>query len=119
MHYQIFRNKNSPDDLFNLINTLYKQVMSEDKALAASSHKNIARGMFVNGEMHPKLESASLYHQDKTRQCVKAHLAKEKAAGHQIWPAQQAPNEDVVSKEDEAICAGLSCQSSNQPAFTW
>lgn len=119
MHYQIFRNKNSPRELFDLIDKLYDQVMSEDKALCAGAHKNLARGMFVNGEMHPRLESAALHFQAKTRDFIKAHLEKEKAAKRQLWPAQQAPNADQVSKEDEEICSGLACHSADQAILAW
>lgn len=119
MHYQIFRNKNSPKEKFDLINDLYKQVMSEDKALAAGVHKNLVRGVFVNGQLHPRLESAELHLQAKTRESIKAHLEKEKAAKCQLWPAHQAPNSDLASKEDEAVCAGLACEAANPGVLAW
>lgn len=119
MHYQIFRNKNSSVELFNLINDLYTQVMHEDKVLAANVQKNMDRGLFVNGEMHPRVESAPLHHQAKTREMVKKHLAKEKEAGREIWPARQAENEDEVSREDEEICRGLACGPGQKEAVAW
>ena len=119
MHYQIFCSKNASDKLFKLINELYYQVMSEDKALCAGAHKNLARGVFVNGQMHPRLESASLHFQSRTRDIVKAHAKREKSAGRQIWPARQAQNDDPVSKEDEEFCAGLACQEGSQQVLAW
>lgn len=119
MHYQIFRNKNSPKELFDLIDKLYEQVMREDKALAVNVQRNMERGMFVNGELHPRVEGAALHHMAKAREAVKTHAAKEKAAGRQIWPAAQAPNSDAVSKEDEEFCAGLACGPSNEGVLAW
>lgn len=119
MHYQIFRHKNAKQELFDLVNVLYKQVMDEDKALACGVQKNMERGQFVNGQMHPRVESAALHTQAKTREAVKEHAAKEKAVGHQIWPVVQAPNSDLVSKEDEDFCASLSCAPANRTALAW
>lgn len=119
MHYQIFRNKNSPQELFTLIHDLYKQVMYEDKQLAANVQKNMNRGVFVNGQMHPRVESAPLHHMAKTREAVKAHAAKEKAAGRQLWPAVQAPNSDLASKEDEDFCASLACGAAAETVLAW
>lgn len=119
MHYQIFRNKASPQELFDLINDLYKQVMSEDKQLAVNVQKNMERGLFVNGQMHPRVENAALHHQDKVRQAVKAHLEKEKAAGKQLWPAVRALDTDSATKEDEDLCAGLACEPHGEGILAW
>lgn len=119
MHYQIFRNKSAKQELFDLINVLYKQVMDEDKGLACGVQKNMERGLFVNGQMHPRVESAALHTQAKTREAVKEHAAKERKAGRQIWPAAQAPNSDLVSKEDEEFCASLACAPTNQSILAW
>ena len=107
MHYQIFRHRLATDSKFNLIRDLYVQVMSEDKALCQAAHNNIKRGVFVNGQMHPRLESAPLHVQQRVRECVKEQVAREKVAGREIWAARQAGNEDGISAEDEAICEGL------------
>lgn len=119
MHYQIFRHKNAKPELFDKVNTLYKQVMSEDKGLAAGVQKNMERGLFVNGLMHPRVESAVLHQQARLREMVKEHAAKEKVAGHQLWPAAQVPNEDPATKDDEAFCAGLACAPAIQPTLAW
>ena len=110
MHYQIFRNKKSTQELFDKVNILYKQVMSEDKALAAGVQRNMDRRLFVNGQMHPRVESGALHQQAKMREAVKEHAADEQAAGRQIWPAAHVQTTDVVTKDDEDFCAGLSCK---------
>lgn len=61
--------------------------MSEDKALVLAAHQNIERGVFVNGELHPRLEQGPVFFQKLCRETVKAHLKEEKKAGHTIWPA--------------------------------
>lgn len=119
MHYQIFKNKNSPQHLFDLINDLYKQVMSEDKVLAANCQKNMERGLFVNGQMHPRVESAALHHQAKVRDAVKIHLEREKVAGRQLWPAVQAIETDALTREDEELCAGLACDTNEKGVLAW
>ncbi|PSK37501.1 S-phase delaying protein 1 [Elsinoe australis] len=97
MHYQIFRNKNANQEHFDKINVLYKQVMSEDKGLACGVQKNMELGHFVNGQMHPQIESPVVHQQAKTREAVKEHAALEKSAGRSIWPVAQAPNSDMVT----------------------
>lgn len=119
MHYQIFRNKNAAPELFELIDTLYKQVMNEDKGLACGVQKNMERGLFINGQMHPRVESAPLHMQARAREIVKEHAEQEKAAGRQIWPAAQTPSTDAASKDDEEFCAGLACAPTQGPPLVW
>lgn len=122
MHYQMFRNQKSPQENFDKINHLYKQVMAEDKELCVGAQSNLRRGVFINGAMHPRLESASLHVQAKIRDVISEHLEKEKEAGNQIWPAlQRWSAEDTATEEDEALCAGLStgCSSLAQETLAW
>ncbi|RMZ83891.1 hypothetical protein DV737_g1445, partial [Chaetothyriales sp. CBS 132003] len=88
MNYQIFRNKNSTDKEFKLISDLYAQVVSEDKVLCEAVQRNLNQGLFMNGELHPRLEKGPLYFQKKNREVIKAHIELEKAAKQQIWPAR-------------------------------
>lgn len=119
MHYQIFRNINAKQEHFDLINDLYKQVMNEDKGLAAGVQKNLERGLFINGQLNPRVESAVLHQQARTREIVKEHSEKEKVAGRQIWPAAQVPSTNKASQEDEEFCASLACAPSNQDILAW
>lgn len=119
MHYQIFRHKNAKPELFDKVNVLYKQVMSEDKGLAAGVQKNMERGLFVNGLMHPRVESAVLHQQARLREMLKEHVEKEKAAGRQLWPAAQVSSTDQTSKDDEDLCASLACAPSAEGVMAW
>lgn len=62
--------------------------MSEDKVLCQAAQRNINAGVFVNGEMHPRLEKGPLYFQKLCRDTVVDHFEREKAARKQIWPAE-------------------------------
>ena len=119
MQYQIFRNKNSSEEDFQLINKLYRRVVGEDKALCEAAQRNLNAGIFVNGEMHPRLEKGPLFFQKVCRETIWEHFQKEKATAKEIWPARQnLPSTAAVSREDEEMCSGLACQP-NQEVMAW
>jgi hypothetical protein len=91
MHYQIFRNKHSSEEDFQRIHQLYKQVVSEDKILCELAQKNLNAGIFISGEMHPRLEKGPLAFQSKQREVVREHFEREKTSKSEIWavPKQQ------------------------------
>lgn len=112
MHYQIFKNKNSSTENFQAIHQLYARVIGEDKVLCELVQKNLNAGIYVNGELHPRLEKGPLFFQKLTRQALRDHFEQEKKAKREIWPARQRlPDSATVSKEDEELCSGLSCQT--------
>lgn len=118
MQYQVFRNKHSSDEQFDLVNQIYKRVMSEDKYLCDLAQKNLNAGVFVNGELHPKYEKGPLFFQKVVRETVTEHYKKEQKAKEQIWPARQTPavgkNAEQSSK-DVDFCVGLSSGCSSTP----
>jgi len=119
MHYQIFRNTNSSEEQFQLIHQLYKRVVGEDKVLCELAQKNLDAGIFVNGEMHPRLEKGPLHFQKVARETIREHFEREKAAKRPIWPARQKlQSTSGVSKDDEELCSGLTCQT-NQSELAW
>ncbi|KAL3491053.1 Rieske [2Fe-2S] domain protein [Aspergillus germanicus] len=111
MKYEVYRNKNSTDEQFDVINSMYKRIMSEDKYLCTLAQKNLNAGVFVNGELHPTMEKGPLYFQKVVRDLVVEHFEKEEKAKSEIWPARQAlPKEASVSEKDVQFCSTLSCQ---------
>ena len=119
MRYEVYRNKNSSEEDFQLINGMYKRVMSEDKGLCDLAQNNINAGVFINGEMHPRMEKGPLYFQKVARDTVMAHFKSEKAAKQEIWPARQTlPDTATVSKGDVEFCSGLACHA-NQEGLAW
>ena len=121
MRYEVYRNKHSTDEQFDLVNQIYKRIMSEDKYLCDLAQKNLNAGVFVNGEMHPRLEKGPLHFQKTVRETVMEHYKREQYAKQEIWPArQQMPNTAKVSMQDMEFCAGLaSCQVANQEQLVW
>lgn len=112
MVYEVYRNMKAPLDEYNNVDAIYKRVMSEDKALVLASHKNIERGVFINGEMHPNKEQGPIFFQKLCRETVMAHAQEEKEAGHAIWSSAYIPGklqprvpvvEDVVENQLETV----------------
>lgn len=110
MRYEVYRNKTSSDEDFELVNQMYKRIMSEDKYLCNLAQKNINAGIFVNGELHPRMEKGPLYFQNLVREAVHEHHEREKRTGRQIWPARQTlPSSALASQKDIDFCSGLAC----------
>ncbi|RYP83243.1 hypothetical protein DL769_001439 [Monosporascus sp. CRB-8-3] len=114
MRYEVYRNKNSSDEDFETISSMYKRIMSEDKYLCANAQKNLNAGVFVNGDLHPTMEKGPLFFQKGVRDIVQAHYKREKEVGHEIWPARQSlPKSATVSEHDIVFCANMDqCVSS-------
>ncbi|KAH8809402.1 rieske [2Fe-2S] domain protein [Xylogone sp. PMI_703] len=112
MKYEVYRNKNSSDADFELVNAMYKRIMSEDKYLCNLTQQNLNAGVFINGELHPRMEKGPLYFQKVVRDSVLEHYKREQEAKHEIWPARQVlPKNASVSEKDVDFCSNLSCQA--------
>jgi phenylpropionate dioxygenase-like ring-hydroxylating dioxygenase large terminal subunit len=110
MRYEVFRNKNSSDKDFKVIDDMYKRIMSEDKVLCANAQQNLNAGVFINGEMHPELEQGPLFFQQKVREVVTEHYQKEQRTNQEIWPAQQVvPKSATASQADASFCSAVDC----------
>jgi len=125
MLYEVYRNKNSSEEEFDLVNQIYKRIMSEDKDLCARAQKNLGAGVFINGEMHPRMEMGPLYFQRQVRKLVTDHWAREKKEGAEYWPARQRLVDqkiDVrtgITGEDIEFCKGLACAPAAQEGLAW
>lgn len=122
MQYQVFRNKHSTDEQFDLVNQIYKRIMSEDKYLCDLAQKNLNAGVFVNGELHPRFEKGPIFFQSCVRDAVTRHHATELLAKRELWPARQKlPQEAIVSQKDVEFCAGLDCaaDSAGKEQLAW
>ena len=106
MRYEVYRNKSSSDEDFEVIDSMYKRIMSEDKYLCANAQKNISAGVFVAGELHPIKEKGPLYFQKLVRESMMKHHQREAAAEKEIWPARQTlPRGEVNTDKDVGFCA--------------
>lgn len=88
MQYEVFRHKAASDVDFDLIDALFKRIMSEDKELCDHTQKNLNVGIFVNGELHPRMEKGPLFFQRSVRELVHSHRRQEEAVKHEIWPTK-------------------------------
>jgi len=119
MHYEIYRNKNATDEQFAAISEPYARVMAEDKLLCIGQQRNLDRGVFVSGLLHPVYEKAPLFFQSKVREAVREHWEREKRDGKEVWPARQKIiNFSVEGERDEEICEGLGC-GGRQEVVVW
>jgi hypothetical protein len=56
MEYEVYRANSASDEDFNEISDCFKQILKEDKDLCNAAQKNLNSGIFVNGELHPRVE---------------------------------------------------------------
>lgn len=119
MEYEVYRHKNASDDDFRKIDEMFKRILAEDKWLCNNAQKNLNAGVFVNGEMHPKMEQGPLYFQHRVRELLNHHHQLEQVAKREIRPVQQIlPNGCHETEKDLGLCSGLAC-SKGQAALAW
>lgn len=120
MKYEVYRNKNSSDEEFETISSMYKRIMSEDKYLCVNVQKNLNAGVFVNGEMHPRMEKGPLFFQKKVREIIQAHYKQEVDANREIWPARQNISRTASTSEgDIDFCSALDCCKKQEKSIAW
>jgi hypothetical protein len=119
MEYEVYRHKDASDKDFKTIDEMFKRILAEDKWLCSNAQKNLNAGVFVNGEMHPKMEQGPLYFQHRIRDILGEHHLLEKTAGREINPAQQLVSDgSKETEEDMSLCSGLAC-GKNGDALEW
>ncbi|KAK7414181.1 hypothetical protein QQX98_006967 [Neonectria punicea] len=117
--YEVYRHKNASDEDFKKIDEMFKRILTEDKWLCNNAQKNLNAGVFINGEMHPKLEHGPLYFQHRVRELLNRHHQLERAAKKEISPAQQIlPGGSGGTDQDMSLCSGLAC-GKDQGALAW
>ncbi|KAM0425792.1 hypothetical protein ACHAPT_009042 [Fusarium lateritium] len=119
MEYEVYRHKDASDDDFKRIDEMFKRILSEDKWLCNNAQKNLNAGVFINGEMHPRMEQGPLYFQSQVRKFLNDHHKLEEAAKKEIRPAQQILTGDTaVTEVDLDFCSGSAC-GKEQGALEW
>ncbi|OCT49060.1 Rieske [2Fe-2S] domain protein [Cladophialophora carrionii] len=119
MEYEVYRHVDASDEDFGYIDSFFKRVLAEDKHLCNAAQKNLNSGVFVNGELHPHLESAPLYFQNVVRRLVTEHRKNEEATGEEIWPARRSLPVSKTTEDDAAFCAGLACDAVKSAETEW
>lgn len=118
MEYEVYRHRDASDKDFQHIDSFFKRVLAEDKYLCNAAQKNLNAGIFVNGQLHPELESAPLFFQRTVRHLLVTHREKEQNEGKEIWPARQRSTGSATA-EDVAFCSGLACKTEQNGRLEW
>lgn len=118
MEYEVYRHKESSDEDFEYIDSFFKRVLHEDKHLCNAAQKNLNAGVFVNGQLHPSLESAPLFFQNTVRTVLTRHRDDERREKREIWPARQR-SADQSTIEDILFCSGLACSAEGTSDLEW
>ena len=66
----------------------YRKVVDEDFALCENVQRNLSRGVFERGPLHPFHEEGVFAFQTMLLRVLREHVLKESGAGHEIWPAR-------------------------------
>lgn len=122
MEYEVYRHKDASDKDFNSIWNTFKQVLTEDKDLCNAAQQNLNGGIFLNGELHPRVEKGPLFFQHLSRTLVMDHREKEEALGRHIWPARPQHGQTGQPRKDEDFCESLegsSCGGAGVPELEW
>ncbi|KAJ5688491.1 hypothetical protein N7536_011110 [Penicillium majusculum] len=117
MEYEVYRHMEASDEDFNHIDSFFKRVLNEDKHLCNAAQKNLDAGVFVNGQLHPYLESAPLFFQNTVRGLLRTHRDEEKREKKELWPACQSSTGSVTALDID-FCAELAC-SGKSSDFEW
>ncbi|KAJ2967804.1 hypothetical protein NQ176_g9491 [Zarea fungicola] len=109
MEYEVYRHNDATDEEFTEISDFFKNIMREDKDLCNGAQKNLNGGIFLNGELHPRVEKGPLFFQMLTRNLVTNHHDDEQTAGAEIWPAVPKHRMSETMQKDVDLCNKLDC----------
>lgn len=118
MEYEVYRHKEASNEEFEYIDSFFKRVLAEDKYLCNEVQKNLNAGIFVNGQLHPQLESAPLFFQNTVRSLLLSHRREERKEHREIWPARQH-SAGSSTAEDVDFCSGLACSAEGNNKLEW
>ncbi|QLI74007.1 Carnitine monooxygenase oxygenase subunit [Metarhizium brunneum] len=114
MEYEVYRHDDATDAEFTEISDFFKTIMREDKNLCNGAQKNLNSGIFLHGELHPRVEKGPLFFQKLTRDLVTTHHEAEEAAGAEIRPAVPKHRVTATVQADMDLCSRLECESSRK-----
>lgn len=80
MEYEVYRHNDANNDDFKRIDEMFKRILNEDKWLCNNAQRNLNGGVFVNGEMHSRMEEGPLYFQSRIRQILNEQHRLERVA---------------------------------------
>ncbi|KAL4748350.1 hypothetical protein BDW72DRAFT_195893 [Aspergillus terricola var. indicus] len=104
MPYEVYRHKNASDEDFHKIDSIFKQLLKEDKDRCNAAQRNLNTGVYINGELHPEHEKGPLFFQQSVKDLVVSHHRAEESRGGEIWPATPVPSMPSKLDEDMELC---------------
>lgn len=110
MQYEVYLNKDSTDELFQVIDPFFKQVENEDKYLRTNAQRNLHAGGYESGPLHPHNEKRVLHFKPLLKRLLTEHHDKEKELGREITPARRDPESNDIAEEElfcQDVCRGL------------
>ena len=104
--YDVYRLKtpNATSEAHQQMINFYQQVTQEDIDLCNAAQRNLERGVYVSGPLHPFHEEGVLAFQTMIKNILARHVEDEKKAGKKIWPAERESDEGGNSDE---ICSKI------------
>ncbi|KAL4884965.1 hypothetical protein BJY04DRAFT_214849 [Aspergillus karnatakaensis] len=113
MQYEVYRHNEATDEAFHKIDSIFKQVLKEDKDLCSAAQKNLNAGVYIHGNLHPQHEKGPLFFQKTVKDLVIGHHRVEEKEGREIWPA--TPNIELTGdlSEEMEFCRKIDCEASN------
>ncbi|THH05920.1 hypothetical protein EW145_g4448 [Phellinidium pouzarii] len=118
MEYDVYRRKTITYEELREFMKFYEQVEKEDYNLCTATQKGLNAGIYSQGPLHPDKENGVIFYQERTVGkhidfCEK-HLAAEKAAGREIYPAQPASQQQDASSGSACSAYDICSQMGNQ-----
>jgi len=116
MQYDVYRHKDSTDEVFLEFDDMFKQIEREDKWLSDNAQTGLNSNTYTAGPLHPFNEKGVIFFKTLVKEDVLKHHAAEEKAGREIWPARRdATHPDAI--EEDAFCKGL-CHS-KEASLNW
>ena len=130
--YDVYR-LNTPQatpEAHERMTNFYRKVVDEDFELCEKVQKNLERGIFEMGVLHPFHEEGVLAFQSMVLKALREHVQAEEGAGMEIWaakPKSQNLGKNGTSKETDDkenkgpnVCEiMLGCQTSKLRGVDW
>ena len=129
MEYDVYR-VNTPgasEENHERMKIFYEKVVDEDFELCEGVQRNLERGVYDRGVMHPFHEEGVKAFQGMVLGCLREHIELEKRVGMEVWAARPKEHLDFTEEEREQdvqeilnFCGGRdSCVDGRDKELEW
>lgn len=84
LEYEIYANKNASKEEVDSFVEFFKKLEQEDFDLCEATQKNLDKGVYSKGVLHPGKENGVVYYQGEVRRLLEEWAGKEKEAKKEI-----------------------------------